>query len=229
MNSPIRILLVDDHASLRNGLRNAIAEHADLSVVGEAATCRAARDAAELLRPDVLVLDLNLPDGNGWTLLEQLRAQDTFPRILVLSACDEQTFANRLLRAGASGYLMKDESLPRIIEAIRLVHQGNLVASPTITNTLIQTALALPDATTPGSPASGLASLSDRELQIFTLLGQGWRNKEIAERVGLGAKTVSTYKARLMEKLGTATTHELLDFYRKTETNVPFAGANKPS
>lgn len=214
MNQPIRILLVDDHASLRNGLRNAIVEHADLAVVGEAATWHAARTAIEALRPDVLVLDLNLPDGNGWTLLEQLRTQGALPPTLVLSACDETTYAQRLLRAGARGYLMKDEPLSRIIEAIRLVHKGILVASPSITNTLMHSALALSD---PATPGTGLASLSDRELQIYTLLGQGLRNKEIAERLSVGAKTVSTYKARLMEKLGTTTTIELLDFYRTEE------------
>jgi len=213
--APIRILLVDDHAALRDGLHNAIAEHADLSVVGEAATWREALDLTLALRPDVLVLDLNLPDGNGWTLLEQLGAHQMLPPTLVLSACDEHTYARRLLRSGARGYLMKDEPLSRVIEAIRQVHQGIFVASPAITSELIQTALAQSASSPPEFPGNPeVSSLSDRELQIFTLLGQGWRNKEIAVRLGLGDKTVSTYKARLMGKLAITTTLDLLIRYR---------------
>jgi DNA-binding NarL/FixJ family response regulator len=213
--APIRILLVDDHATLRNGLRNAIAEHADLSVVGEAATWREALDRTLELRPGVLVLDLNLPDGNGWTLLEQLATHKMLPPTLILSACDEHTYARRLLRSGARGYLMKDEPLSRVIEAIRQVHQGIFVASPTITNELIQTAITQHDPDLPETSSNSvISSLSDRELQIFTLLGQGWRNKEIADRLGLGDKTVSTYKARLMEKLSITTTMDLLTQYR---------------
>jgi len=218
--APIRILLVDDHASLRNGLRNAIAGHADLSVVGEAATWREALDRTLALRPDVLVLDLNLPDGNGWTLLEQLRTHQMLPPTLILSACDEHTYARRLLRSGARGYLMKDEPLSRVIEAIRQVHQGIFVASPAITSELIQTALAQPVSNSQEISANPeISSLSDRELQIFTLLGQGWRNKEIAVRLGLGDKTVSTYKARLMEKLAITTTMELLARCRALNSN----------
>jgi DNA-binding NarL/FixJ family response regulator len=218
--APIRILLVDDHAALRNGLHNAIARHADLSVVGEAATWREALDRTLALRPDVLVLDLNLPDGNGWTLLEQLRTHKMLPPTLILSACDEHTYARRLLRSGARGYLMKDEPLSRVIEAIRQVRQGIFVASPAITSELIQNALAQPASNSPEISANPeISSLSDRELQIFTLLGQGWRNKEIAVRLGLGDKTVSTYKARLMEKLAVTTTMELFARCRALNSN----------
>ena len=205
---------------MRSGLRNAIAEHPDLSVVGEASTWREAFDQTTLLRPDVLVLDLNLPDGNGWTLLEQLRSQQILPPTLILSACDEHLYARRLLRSGARGYLMKDAPLARIIEGIRQVHQGSFVASPAITNELMQAALAPHSPTDQKNQASNaVAGLSDRELQILTLLGQGLRNKEIAERLGVADKTVATYKARLMEKLDITTTMELLACYRALTAN----------
>jgi DNA-binding NarL/FixJ family response regulator len=216
MTSPstIGIQLVDDHLALRDGLRNAIAAEPDLTVVGEAGTWREALVQTAALHPDVLVLDLNLPDGNGWTLIEQLRNLQILPATLVLSACDEHVYARRLLRSGAQGYLMKDEPLARIIDGIRLVHQGKFVASSTITNELVQTALAQPNDTPQSLDSKGIGALSDRELQIFTLLGQGWRNKEVAERLGVGNKTVATYKARLMLKLGITTTMDLLTRYR---------------
>jgi DNA-binding NarL/FixJ family response regulator len=205
---------------MRSGLRNAIAEHPDLSVAGEASTWREAFDQTTLLRPDVLVLDLNLPDGNGWTLLEQLRSQQILPPTLILSACDEHLYARRLLKSGARGYLMKDEPLARIIEGIRQVHQGSFVASPAITNELMQAALSPRTETNQkNQDGSAIADLSDRELQILSLLGQGLRNKEIAERLGVADKTVATYKARLMEKLGITTTMELLACYRALTAN----------
>jgi DNA-binding NarL/FixJ family response regulator len=220
MKNAIRILLVDDHATVRNGLAAAIANQSDLLLVGEAATWSAALESATNLRPDVLVLDLNLPDGDGWSLLEQLRDRGTLPATLVLSACDEHMYARRLLRSGARGYLMKDEPLSRIIEAIRQVHQGMFVASQTVTNELMQIALEKTDATSKPWNDGGIGTLSDRELQIFSCLGQGWRNKEIAQRLNVTEKTVSTYKTRLMGKLGISSSMELLDYYRKSQLKL---------
>ena len=219
MTSPIRILLVDDHPTMLSGLQAAIAKHPGLTVVGEATTWHEAFDRTIELHPDVLVLDLNLPDGNGWTLIEQLRSQQKLPPTLVLSACDEQTYARRLLRSGARGYLMKDEPLSRIVEAIQQVHQGIFIASNAITTELMQAALIHPESDEETSANTGLTALSDRELQIFGLLGQGWRNKEIAERLGMSAKTVATYKARLMQKLGITTTMDLLTHYQALDSS----------
>ena len=195
---------------MRDALRAAIAHQADMRLAGEAGTEREGLALAHSLKPDVLVLDLNLPDGNGWNLLERLRALDALPPTLVFSAGDDGTYAQRLLRAGARGYLMKGESLSRVLSAIRDVHAGHLVASATLTSALMKQALNLPTAVPPSEPLPATSRLSDRELQIFVLLGQGLRNKEAADRMGLSEKTVATYKARVMEKLGVRTTAELL-------------------
>jgi DNA-binding NarL/FixJ family response regulator len=216
MNAPLQILLVDDHPATREGLRMAIAAAADLRVAGEADRWQTAFRFAQELRPDVMVLDLNLPDGNGWTLIDQLKALQALPPTLVLSVCDEQIYARRLLRAGARGYLMKDESLASILQAIRGVAGGQLIASPALTNQFMQEALGSPNEPVPAEPVDGLGELSDRELQIFALLGQGKRNKEIAGRLGLSEKSVSTYKIRLLKKLGVRTTPELMERFRSS-------------
>jgi len=214
MSTPLEILLVDDHPATREGLRLAIAAQVDLRVAGEAATWTAALRLAQELRPDVMVLDLNLPDGNGWTLIDQLKATGTLPRILILSVCDEGIYARRLLRAGARGYLMKDESLARVLQAIRDIARGQLVASPALTNQLMQEALGGAEEPSLRESADPFGELSDRELQIFALLGRGERNKEIAGRLNLSEKSVATYKVRLMKKIGVSTTPELMERFK---------------
>ncbi|ACB77523.1 response regulator [Opitutus terrae] len=219
MTSALTVLVIDDHPATREGLRAAIDAQRDLRVVGEAATWQEARRLAAELRPDVMVLDLNLPDGNGWTLVEQLKAADALPPTLVLSVCDEQLYARRLLRAGAGGYLMKDEPMETILRAIREVREGRIIASATITNSLLSEALGMREDEPPAEAHDGnLAELSDRELQIFALLGRGLRNKEIAARLRLSEKTVATYKVRLMSKLGVRTTPALIEHYRRWNT-----------
>lgn len=214
MNCPLRVLIVDDHPATREGLRAGIAGQRDLLVAGEAETWDRALQLALQLRPDVMVLDLNLPDGNGWTLIERLKSDQALPATLVLSVCEEQVYARSLLRSGARGYLMKDEPLARILQAIRDIAGGRLVASPALTNQLMQEALGGADEPPPSESAGGLGELSDRELQIFALLGRGDRNKEIAARLGLSAKSVATYKVRLFKKLGVGTTPELIERFR---------------
>lgn len=220
MTTPLNVFLVDDHPTTREGLRAAIVAQPDLRVAGEAATWKSARQLAEDLRPDVMVLDLNLPDGNGWTLLEELKSARALPPTLVLSVCDEQIYARRLLRAGATGYLMKDEPMETILRAIRDVHHKRIVASASISTALMAEALGTAeDTVTNEATTSNFAGLSDRELQIFALLGQGLRNKEIAARLRLSEKTVSTYKVRLMGKLDVRTTPALVEHHRRWSAN----------
>jgi DNA-binding NarL/FixJ family response regulator len=205
----IGVLLVEDHPATRDGLRAAIECQPDLVVVGEASTWRDAMQLAKERRTDVLVLDLNLPDGNGWSLVEQLGSQGTLPRTLVLSVCDETIYARRLLNAGARGYLMKDEPLATILDAIREIHAGRLVASRTISSELMHEALRQSAPTTSSAEPACAGSLSDRELQVYGLLARKLSNKEIAACLSLSEKTVHTYKTRLMTKLGVRTTPEL--------------------
>lgn len=210
----IGIVLVDDHPAMREGLRAAIDRQADMRVVGEAATLHEALALLTDLSPDLLVLDLNLPDGSGWALMEQLRMLERLPPTLVLSVCDEVVYARRLLKAGARGYLMKDEPLDRVIGAIREIHAGRLAASATLTSQWM--AEALDQGKMEESPAlpPEASDLSDRELQVFGLIGRNMTNKEVAQHLKLSEKTVSTYKTRLMTKLGVNTTPELVAFYQ---------------
>jgi DNA-binding NarL/FixJ family response regulator len=212
--APTRVLLVGDHPATREGLRSVIKVQPDLAIAGEASAGFAASELAASLRPDVMLLDLNLPDGSGWSLIEQMRQGGCLPPTLVLSDCDELVYAPRLLRAGARGYLMKTASLDRILEAIRLVGAGHLAASPVVTSMLMARGLEIRDplARKPGQAAP--SELSDRELQVFDLLGRGLRNKEVAGQLRLSQKTVATYKVRIMEKLGLRHTPDLLARYQ---------------
>lgn len=202
-----KVLLVEDHPLTRKGLIGAIGAQDDLEVCGEAEGWREALVLIGQQRPDIVVLDLNLKDGNGWELLKQMEAEPASPPVLVLSVCDEEVYAVRLLRSGARGYLMKDAPISQVLEALRKILAGHLAVSDTIASALIHAAAG-------GSAAKARTSeidiLSDRELQVLEFLRLGMGNSEIAGQMGLSQKTVGTYKARLMEKMGVRTTPELL-------------------
>jgi DNA-binding NarL/FixJ family response regulator len=205
MSEPLHVFLVDDHPFVRLGLRTAIEQHPDFAVVGEADSCAAALARIPVLHPDLLVLDLNLGDGNGWTLIEQLREAKALPPTLVLSVCDEALYAERLLRAGARGYLMKNAPSERIVAALREIHSGQLVVSPAVASRFLRESLGEEPEKAPAGN-----QLSDQELRVFDLLAEGRRNCEIAEHLGVSEKTISTVKTRLMKKLGVRTTAQLL-------------------
>lgn len=202
-----RVFLVDDHPCTRQGLASAIEARADLCVCGEASGWHEALDKIERLRPDVVVLDLGLPDGYGWTLIEQLKAKGALPPTIVLSMSDEEYFAPRLLRAGAHGYMMKTTPVPLLVEAILKVLAGHVAVSDIVASRLIATGV---QSGTDAPGGDGIRNrLSDRELQVLELLRQGLRAREIADQLGISRKTVDTYKARLMEKLGIQTDADL--------------------
>jgi len=218
-----RILLVDDHPLVRKGLKDAISAEDDLEVCGEAEGWRSALEMIQVQKPDLVILDLNLKDGNGWNLLEHLKPLPDSPPVLVLSVCDEEVYAARMLRAGAQGYLMKDASLEKLLEAIRKILTHHLAVSDAIATSLIQRATTSDPEKT---ETRELNSLSDREIQVMDLLRAGMSNTQIAEQMGISPKTVGTYKARLMEKLAIRTTPELLMHLKKV-AGVPEATALK--
>ena len=201
---PGHIFVVDDHPLIRKGLCEAINAEPDLCVSGEAEGYLEALRALCAEKPDVLVLDLNLKDSSGWALLQQLQSKKILPPTLMLSVCDEAVYAQRLLDSGARGYLMKDEPIDRVLEAIRKILAGHLAFSDAMTSSLLK----------PGAVKTcpSLVDLSDRELQVYEMLRQGVSNKTIGARLGISPKTIGTYKARLMEKLGVRNTHELFSF-----------------
>lgn len=202
--APKQIFVVDDHPLVRKGLCDAIRTQPDLAICGEAIGWRDALEAIQALHPDALVLDLNLKDGNGWTLVEHLQTANALPPTLVLSVCDEDIYARRLLDAGARGYLMKDAPIAEVLSALRKILSGHLAVSDAIASRLLQ------PGNTPAAEARSREILSNRELQVCEMLSQSLGNKDIAARLGISPKTIGTYKARLMEKLGVRTTPELV-------------------
>jgi DNA-binding NarL/FixJ family response regulator len=203
-----RVLIVDDHPAVREALALRIGRQRDLEVCGEAA------DVGEALRliaesePDVAVVDISLKTGNGIDLIKRVKARNEHVHILVWSMHSEALFAERALRAGALGYLNKDQATDRIVEAIRWVLAGKVYLSQAMTERMLQRAVGGGREEVIRSP---LDVLADRELEVFRLIGQGVKTVEIAERLHLSVKTVETYRDRIRRKLdlsgGTKLTH----------------------
>lgn len=196
--SPIRILLADDHTVVRIGLRTLIDAQPDMEVVGEA------RDGAEALAhalrvgPDIVVMDLSMSQLNGLEVTRQLCEQTPELRVLVLSVHEDATYLRQALSAGATGYVLKRAAAEQLIEAIREIAAGKVYLDPNL-----GVALAQSIAGAAGRGAAGdAATLSERERAVLRMIAQGYSNKEIAARLDVSVKTVETYKARAMEKLG---------------------------
>lgn len=200
MMAPIRILLADDHAVLRAGLKALLNAQPDLQVVGEAGDGHACLSAAVQLQPDVILLDLHMPHCNGLEALTELRRQAPKSRVLVLTMHDDAGYLRQVLALGGAGYVLKQAADTELLSAIRTVYNGGVFLHPGHTKVLLEDALPTP----PPSPPSDdlLARLSERELEVLRLIALGHANKEIADALYLSVKTVETYKARLMEKLG---------------------------
>lgn len=209
-----RILVADDHPFLRVGLTHMINHEADLIVCGEAASIAAVRQGVEQLKPDLLLTDLCLGDGDGLELIKSLKAQFPSLPILVLSQQDETLFAERVLRAGARGYIMKERATQDVMEGIRTIFGGDLYVSRKVA-ALAMRKLVEGGAEAPATAGSEIAGLSDRELQVFRLLGAGKGTMEIAEALKLSHKTIETYRENIKRKLGLPNATALI--HRATE------------
>jgi len=201
-----RVFLVDDHPIIRRGLAQIINQEPDLSVCGEAVSREEAFAAIALLRPDLAVVDLSLQNSDGMDLIKDLKETAPGLPLLVLSMHDEMVCAERALRAGARGYIMKQEAPTKVLEAIRLILAGGIYASPNVHNRLLH---GMADSR-PGDGVSRMSRLSDRELQVFQLVGEGRTTREIAEKLGLSIKTIETHYKRIKIKLGLKNSIELL-------------------
>lgn len=201
-----RVFFVDDHPLVREWLASMVGLESDLEVCGQAEEVAAALAAVSLARPDVMVVDLSLPRSSGLDLIKDMRAQFPVVRLLVLSMHDEASVAERAFRAGAHGYAVKRESGPQIIEGIRAVLEGKFYASPSLTAQLAGRMFAA------GTRSGGRPEevLSDREMEVFRLRGQGRATKEIADQLSVSVKTVGSYEARIKEKLGFNDAGELM-------------------
>jgi DNA-binding NarL/FixJ family response regulator len=201
----IRVLLADDHAIVREGLRRLLGSASDIEIAGEAATGDEALDRLGSGRVDVLLLDISMPGKNFLDLLREVKQRHPRTRVLVLSGHAEDEYAVRALRAGASGYVAKERSPQELLAAIRKAQGGGRYVSPTLAE---QLAAGVAD----DGDAVPHAALSDREYQVLQLLGAGLSVKEIGGRLGLSAKTVSTYRQRILEKLDLKTTADLIRY-----------------
>jgi DNA-binding NarL/FixJ family response regulator len=203
----IRVLLADDHAVLRAGLRMLINSQPDMELVGEAADCGEALAKARRLKADVLTLDLTMPGGSGIKAIERLRHESPQTRVLVLTMHDDAAYLRAALAAGAAGYVVKTAADTQLLSAIRAVHLGRIVVEVNLP------AGGPPPAAAPG-PAhpAGFASLSPREREVFTLLTQGHTNQEIANQLFLSVKTIETHRAHIADKLGLRTRAELVRY-----------------
>ena len=203
-----KVLLVDDHPIVRRGLAQLINLQADLIVTAQADDAAGAIAAVKAEVPDIAVTDLSLQAGSGIDLIRDLKTLAPPLPVLVLSMHEETLYAERALRAGASGYIMKHEATEKVLVAIRRVLTGEVYLAPKIASTLLSRFVST--RVTPGR--SPLDTLSDRELEIFNLIGQGLPTRQIAEKLSLGGKTVDTHREHIKQKLGFGTANELLRF-----------------
>ena len=200
-----RVLLVDDHPIVRQGLALLIDREADLSVCGEAEGSHSAFLAISTLRPDIVVLDISLSGPDGLDILKEIRTKTTNLPVLILTMHDESIYAERAVRAGANGYIMKQEATEKVLVAIRRILQGEVYLSDRLTNSMLRQ---YARGTTPQS--SPLLNLSDRELEVFRLIGKGHGTRQIADDLHVSVKTIESYQAHIKEKLALRNARELL-------------------
>ncbi|HEY1123508.1 MAG TPA: response regulator transcription factor [Haloferula sp.] len=204
-NDQARIVLVDDHPMVRERLAEVINREPDLSICGEAEDRAGALEVVEREKPRLAIVDLTLKRSNGLDLIKDLRVMYPDLLILVLSMQDENLYAERVIRAGAHGYITKQEATRKILDAIRQVMAGKVFLSEELSAEILSRMLGK----TKGAVRS-LDVLSDRELQVFGLVGEGFGTRQIAEQLGLDVKTVETYRTRIKEKLELKDASELL-------------------
>lgn len=200
-----QVFIVEDHPVMRQGYISLITAQMDLQVCGVTGSVGEARRCIPETKPDLVIVDLFLEDGSGLELIKDLRAAQPHLPILVVSMHDEALYANRVLRAGARGYVMKSEDGSKILQAIRQILEGRVVLSKELSTQILLRYT--------GAPSEALRSpldpLSDRELEVFEYVGQGYSTREIADQLTLSPKTVSSYQTRIKEKLVIETNAEL--------------------
>lgn len=205
----IRILIADDHPVLRRGLKALIEEEPDMEVIGEAGNGLEAVQMAERLRPDVVIMDISMPELDGLEATRRIRERSPSTYVLILTVHAHERYLFPVLKAGASGYVRKTAADEELIEAIRVVARGDVFLYPSATRMLLDDYLAQVRA---GYEKDSYETLSDREREILRLLAEGYTNAEIAQKLNLSVKTVETYRARIMEKLHLRTRAELVRY-----------------
>ncbi len=206
----IRVMIVDDHAILRAGLRMLVNAQADMEVVSEAPDGEKAVQAAGETKPDVTLLDLTMPRVGGMKALQEIVRKCRETRVLILTMHDDPAYLRSGLAAGASGYLLKRAVDTELLAAIRAVHRGGIFLDPRLANVLVQDVLVKRGKRV--DPTEPVNILSDRELQVLKLVAQGYTSSQIAKQIAVGVKTVETYRTRFAEKLGLRTRRDVIRF-----------------
>lgn len=198
----INVLIADDHAILRQGLKSILSETQDIHVCAEASSGAEVLEKVDVSCCDVIVLDISMPDINGFEVLQILRKQGNTTPILILSMYEEDQYALRMIKAGANGYLTKESAPEKLIEAIRIIAKGRKYISHTLADKM---AFALDE----NSEKTPHEKLAKREYEVMLLISKGHKTNEIAQLLGLSPKTISTYKNRILEKMQMKNTAEL--------------------
>jgi DNA-binding NarL/FixJ family response regulator len=206
----VNVVVIDDHPSIRDAIADTVGDQPDMELCGVAGSAHEAFELVRAARPDVAVVDISLGDAHGLDLIQNLRAQHPALEVVVFSMYDEAVYAERAIRAGARGYVMKSESTQSVAEAIRAAAQGEIYLNRRAASRLLSKVATGRSAARSQDP--GLEELTDREMAVFQMLGQGQPIEEIADRLSLSRKTVETYRRRAKEKLGLDTVSELLQF-----------------
>jgi len=200
------VFVVDDHPIVRQGLTLLINQESDLTVCGEAEEMHSALASISAVKPDIVIVDISLNGPDGLELLKNVRINSPRLPVLVLSMHDESIYAERALRAGANGYIMKQEATEKVLVALRRILSGEIYVSDKIANSMLQHYVR-------GANPSGhssIAELTDRELEVFRLIGEGHGTRQIAEALHLSIKTVESYQAHIKEKLALRSARELV-------------------
>lgn len=200
------VFVVDDHPIVRQGLALLINREADLVVCGEAEEMQSALSAIQTIRPDILIVDISLNGPDGLELLKNIRLASPRLPVLILSMHDESIYAERALRAGANGYIMKQEATEKVLIALRRILSGEIYVSDRIANSMLRHYVRGANA----SEQSSVSDLTDRELEVFRLIGEGQGTRQIAEALHLSVKTVESYQAHIKEKLSLRSARELV-------------------
>ncbi|HEV7926898.1 MAG TPA: response regulator transcription factor [Verrucomicrobiae bacterium] len=203
-----RILIVDDHPMMREGLAQLIGSQKDMTVCGEAGNAHEALEKVSLLRPNLVLADITLPGRNGLELIKDIQALEASVSVLVISMHDEALYAERVLRAGGRGYVMKQEGGKKIMEAIRQVSSGKIFVSDKMSSKILE----IFSGRRPEAGASPVENLTDREFEVFQLIGQGMETKELAKELHVSPKTIEVHRANIKTKLKIKSMAELIRY-----------------
>jgi DNA-binding NarL/FixJ family response regulator len=217
-----QVLIVDDHPMMREGLAQLINREKDLVVAGEADSAARAVEQTAQLKPDLVIVDITLPGRSGLDLIRDIHAVHPAALVLVVSMHEESLYAERVLRAGGRGYVMKQAGGKKLMEAIRQVLGGQIYVSADTSARILETFSRNNNET----PATGVQSLSDREFEIFQLIGQGENTRDIAKKLSLSVKTVEVHRLNIKSKLKLATAAELIHFAVRWMQSNPAVSGN---